>query len=58
MKKKVEVKHLIEDINAKLPDEAIMSKYDLSKDGLKKVFDKLMRTLAAGSRGGTIEVDD
>ena len=57
MKRTLEVKALVEDINAKLTDEEIMSKYNLSEDALRKVFDKLMRALAACS-GGSIQVDD
>jgi len=47
MKRKLEIKALVEDVNAGLTDEEIMSKYNLSKDALPKVFDKLMRALAA-----------
>lgn len=57
MKRILEVKALVEDINSGLTDEEIMSKYNLSEGGLRKVFDRLMRALAACS-GGSIEVDD
>lgn len=58
MKRTLEVKPLVEDINAKLSDEEIMSKYGLSENGLKKVFDQLMRYLAACGSSGSIEIDD
>lgn len=58
MKKKLSVKALVDDVNAKLSDDEIMSKYGLSESGLKKAFDQLMRYLAACSSSGSIEVDD
>jgi len=58
MKRTLEVKALVEDVNSGLTDQEMMSKYNLSEDGLKKVFDKLMRYIAACSGIGSIEVDD
>lgn len=48
MKRTLEVKALMDDIKAGLTDEEIISKYDLSKDTLPKVFEKLIRAIAGG----------
>lgn len=56
MKRRLEVQPLMDDIKRGLTDEEIMSKYEISKETLPKIFEKLIRAIAAA--GSSIEIDE
>ena len=55
MKKTIMVAEIVADLDQGMPDEQLMKKYRLSRDGLERLLDKLLKALANGA--SEIEVE-
>lgn len=60
MKKTIQVPvtEITADLKNGTPDKELMKKYGLSANGLKRVFDKLLRAMSNGSRQIQVEVKE
>jgi len=58
MKVSISVAEITADLRHGLSDAELMRKYGLSKDGLKKVFDRLLRAACNGSRHIEVEINE
>ena len=55
MKKTIMVAQIVADLDQEMPDEQLMKKYQLSRDGLERLLDNLLKALA--NRASEIEVE-
>jgi uncharacterized protein (DUF433 family) len=60
MKKTIQVPvaEIAEDLKNGIPDAEFMKKYGLSEDGLKRLFERLLRAACNGSRHVEVEVNE
>ncbi|MBI5251283.1 MAG: hypothetical protein HY912_17480 [Desulfomonile tiedjei] len=58
MKRSISVSEITADLKSGIPDAELMKKYGLSEDGLKKVFDRLLRAACNRSRHIEVEVNE
>ena len=49
MKKTVRVAQIVADLDQGMPDEQLMKKYQVSRNGLERLLDKLLKALANGA---------
>ena len=49
MKKTIMVAEIVADLDQETPDEQLMKKYQISRDGLQRLLANLLTTLAKGS---------